>query len=363
MKILMVIGKINRSGASKVICWLANKLVNKYSKVSILTFMESKDSYYLCDNIERIKVCKNTSSRIYRVFNAIYVIHNLIIKEKYNIVITFLPLESLIGVLASWCTGAKVIVCERSDPYLEKTTVSVISRFFYRFANGAVFQSLEAREYFTDNLKKKSIVIENPVVKPQVPFIPYEERKNEIVSSGRLFIRQKRQDILLKAFAIVSAKNSNIKLKIIGNGPDRIQLEKLSKKLKIEDRVLFIENIDHVEDELKTAKLFVFTSDYEGMPNSILEALSMGVPVITTDYSPGGAKKLIEDKNRGIVVPRKDIDRLAYAIIELLSDDRKLKNMSETAKSICQEYSETIVYKKWINYIENISNELTREKN
>ncbi|MCI8281401.1 MAG: glycosyltransferase family 4 protein [Lachnospiraceae bacterium] len=355
MKILIVISELKYSGAAKIAAWLANSLAESDLDVTLLTFLGEKDSQIVNKNVKQVKIKIDDTSRWKRTLKAIRQIHKTIAKHKYNVLISFLPLEGFVSVLASVHTKTKVIVAERSDPYNEKSIPANIFRFFFRFADGAVFQSSGAMAYYPRKLKQNSRIIENPVLRSNVPMIPYEDRYDEIVSVSRMEIKQKRQDLLLKAFAIVAETKKTVKLKLIGDGPDMDDIKALSKELGIYEQVIFIGKSSDVLKEISHSKVFVFASDFEGMPNAILEALSMGVPVITTDYSPGGAIELVSAKERGFVVPRGNEKLLAEKMIYTLNHADRAAEMSANAVEIYTDNSETEILKRWMEYITHIA--------
>lgn len=354
MKILILISEIKYSGAAKISSWLANKLCGQAYDISFLTFIDGKDRQYLDSKISRISICKGVTNKYFRTIKAIYEVHKILRREKYDLLISFLPLEGLISVLGALFTNTKVIVSERSDPYHEKSFIANISRFMFQFADGAVFQSDGAKEYYPLKLQNRSAIIANPIAKTTAQIVPYKEREDLIVSSSRLEIKQKRQDVLLKAFEIVSHICPNTVLKLIGDGPDEDNLKKLATSLGISDKVKFVGRSDSVIRDISNAKLYVFSSDFEGMPNSVLEALSIGLPVVTTDYSPGGAKELIQNKHRGYVVPTGDYEYLAEKIIYLLENNTEGKIMAENALTISEELSEDAIIDSWKSYIQKI---------
>ena len=87
------------------------------------------------------------------------------------------------------------------------------------------------------------------------------------------------------------------------------------------DRIFLEGNVKDVHDKIKNSKLFVFTSNYEGLPNALMEAMAMGIPCVSTDCSPGGARMLINNRENGILVPCKDEEKLISALDELCDND------------------------------------------
>jgi glycosyltransferase involved in cell wall biosynthesis len=149
-----------------------------------------------------------------------------------------------------------------------------------------------------------------------------------LVTAGRM-LRQKRHDILLRAFALCERKNA--RLTILGDGPWRGQLEELARSLGIADRVDMPGYTGDVLPELCRSDLFVLSSDYEGLPAVVLEALACNLPVATTDNFLG-ACEMLEPEPSCAVVPIQDPAALAQAIdrcLERSSDPRDLRRIAE----------------------------------
>ena len=166
----------------------------------------------------------------------------------------------------------------------------------------------------------------------------------KISTDGRVESMCNVISIFLMAFVIFYMAYSN-----------RFFLRRRTKELGIYEQVIFIGKSSDVLKEISHSKVFVFASDFEGMPNAILEALSMGVPVITTDYSPGGAIELVSEKERGFVVPRGNEKLLAEKMIYTLNNVDRAAEMSSNAVGIYMDNSETETLKRWMEYITYIA--------
>lgn len=140
---------------------------------------------------------------------------------------------------------------------------------------------------------------------------------------------QKRLDRLLLAFARVKQRES--RLTILGDGPERSRLERLTRSLGIEDRVAMPRFVDDVVPWLRRADLFVLSSDFEGLPAAVIEALACNVPVVTTDCFEG-ARSLLAGAERCYVVPVDDSDALAAAIDRSLTVKSAPDNLREIAR-------------------------------
>ena len=117
------------------------------------------------------------------------------------------------------------------------------------------------------------------------------------------------------------------------------------------DRIFLEGNSKQVHEDIKNSKLFVFTSDYEGLPNALMEAMVMGIPCISTDCSPGGARMLIDDKENGILIPCNDVDRLTAELNNVVSGVYDLKHMSDRAKLLAEKTNIDQIVGEWLENI------------
>ena len=137
-------------------------------------------------------------------------------------------------------------------------------------------------------------------------------------------------DNLINAFHLATQKSKKpIKLMIIGDGPEETNLKKLVQHLKIEDKVIFSGKViyNKVAEYMKAANIFVLSSLYEGMGNVILEAMSCGLPIITTDC--GGPLDYVKNNYNGLVVPVNDIEKMKDAMIKLIENEDLRGTFSE----------------------------------
>ena len=216
----------------------------------------------------------------------------------------------------------------------------------YRFATKIVFQTEGARDFFGDAIKKKSVLIPNPVTIPDIQW-SYSFAKKTIVSVARLDVRYKRQDLLLKAFSIISSQCHDWKVVFYGDGNDKCVLEQMAKDLNVYDRIIFKGKTDNVHEKIVQDGVFVLTSDTEGIPNALMEAMALGMPVITTDCEPGGARMLVENGYNGLMINRGDIDGLKNALEFSINHQLEMAEMGAKARVSMQRFSPTIIANKW----------------
>jgi glycosyltransferase involved in cell wall biosynthesis len=159
----------------------------------------------------------------------------------------------------------------------------------------------------------------------------YGIRPGEIVigAVGRLE-PQKRFDLLLEAFALLTPDWPNLRLSIVGDGSQRADLERRARDLGLGTRCVFTGHTEDIIGAHHGFDLFVQSSDYEGTPNAVLEAMALETPTVATDV--GGTAELVENGRHGVIVPPGDAGRLARAVGGALSDSAGSKRMASAAR-------------------------------
>ena len=156
----------------------------------------------------------------------------------------------------------------------------------------------------------------------------------------------------MEAFAdVMKTGFDNYKLKFFGDGPDRLKLQRLSVSLGIDRNVEFVGSVEHVAEHIEKATMFILFSDQEGMPNSLIEAMSLGLPCISSDCPCGGPKDLIVDGENGILVPVRDKDALKKAMLQLLKDPSYADKLGANATKVQEKFSPQKVNRMWEEYL------------
>ena len=274
------------------------------------------------------------------------------IQEEPDVIVSFLPMPNALAVLCGKKINIPVIISERADPYQKMSKLDRIIHAVYNQADGAVFQTNGAKAFYSKKLQKKSVVIPNPVVNTHSEIShDYHNPKKEIVSVGRFEIIQKRQDILLRAGSIVFDKYPDYKIIFWGDGPDESKAKVLAKELGIESNVAFAGVTNKVLEKVNQSEIFVLSSDYEGIPNVLIEAMSIGMPCIATDCSPGGARMLLEDGKAGKLVDCKDYEALANEIMFFIENREKEIEYGKYAKNSISRFSYSELMNQWEQYL------------
>ena len=350
-KILFILETLFGGGAERVTSELASEIGKNHKyEVHVLTFNRTEHDYVLPEYVIRHFPEKSVTNKIEQLMYLVTIIRG----QRPDVIVSLaMPKTNVLLSLSTLFTKSRVILSERNDP--KSLPRNKLLRFLrlctYYYADGVVFQTEEARAFFPSKVQKKSVIICNPI-KIDLPEVYSGVREKSIVNYCR-FEPQKNLPMLIKAFAQVSNEYPEYTLMLYGKGTQKEELEKLIKNLGLENRVILNDFSVNIHDIVKKASLFVSSSNYEGISNSMLESMALGLPVICTDCPAGGARMVIKDGINGLLVPVGDDLILAEKIRVLLSDETLRKQIGEKASEIRNIYSLDAISSKWIEYIED----------
>lgn len=355
MKILFYIYSLNKGGAERVLLTLAEKFASCDNEVVVLTDTCDKREYTLPSSLQRYSVSdfwgKGLVSKIPRI-NRINALRRGIRELAPDRIVAFMLPGAVRAVKAAKKLGIPVISCVRYDPH---STYKGWKKWklLYDIKNSykIVCQNDYQKSFFKGKLQDKCEVIFNPI-SDSFMIEPYVgERRKVIVSTGRL-VDFKRFDILMSAFMKIADKYPEYSLIIYGEGPYRDILERHIDFLADEfndakARISLPGDRSDVAEAIKDAPLYVLSSEGEGMPNSLMEAMALGLPVVATDCAGGGPASLIKDGVNGYLVPINDVDRMAEAIEKMLSDDGMRLKMGQEALNIRKKCNIDSIFEQW----------------
>ncbi len=361
MTILFYISNILGGGAARVMTNLANTLSQdakcRIILVTNFSVCKGKSEYPLSDKVLRksIEQEENKSCGFKKNYARIISLRKIVKEEKPDVVVSFMAENCIRALMATAFLGVKNVISIRNVPEIEvgRGVKGRILRAILSTVDGFVFQTEEAKSWFSKSVQNKSRVIPNHVADK---FFEIERSENQegMAAVGRL-TKQKNYPMLLKAFASVSEKFSD-KLYIYGDGELKDELCLLCKELDISERVVFEGNVSDIENRLSHHRAFIMTSDYEGMPNALMEALCAGCACISTDCPCGGPKYLIEDGINGLLVPVGDVEKTAEAIKRVMTEEELCRALSENARNRAEMFKSERVFGLWREYISHVAN-------
>ena len=248
-----------------------------------------------------------------------------------------------------------LILSERNDPRHspESKLLRILRMCTYSVSKGLVFQTKEAQSYFPSFMTRKSTVICNPITGNLPPAFD-GVRKARIINCCRL-MPQKNLDLLIDSFADISAEFPEVQLEIWGEGREKKRLEEKIGMMNLENRVFLPGYSSNIYEQMRECAMFVSSSDYEGISNSMLEAVSLGVPTICTDCPAGGARETIQNGINGLLVPVGDRKALADAMRKILREPDFAKKLSLNGRKLRDDISVAVIAEKWIDYFDKIA--------
>lgn len=334
-KILFYVHSLNKGGAERVLLTLGEELQKDYDVVIVTDCVDERE-YELPKGIRRVVINDELDKKGSKV-SAITRLKELRLickDEKPVCAIAFMMSSSIRCLIANAFSRCKVISTLRSDPY--ESFGSFKKRLFvnlvFSLSKAIVCQTTFQQGYFYKPIRRKSVVIFNPIFE-EFRTKSYEgNRAKRIVATGRL-VDFKNYELMIEGFAAIAEDYPDINLEIFGEGPYREILEPLISKLNMKNRVLLKGDSKDVAGDIKDALFYVMTTNSEGMPNSLMEAMALGLPVLSTDCIGEGARMLIEDGVNGLLIPRQNLDELIRGYRRMLDDkelrDRLGKNAAE----------------------------------
>lgn len=354
MKLTIFIGGISGGGAERVCCNLADYLAEKGHEVSILTMADDEPTYGLNKKVRRISLLKDSERKnfLYNSFIRYKRLKHYVSKTECDSYLVMLPITILILYSLKNKIKGKIIASERNMPTLypkwQQTAMKIISGKI----DGWIFQTNQQKDWYGKALRNVTYeIIPNAINKEFLTYhLPNIYNKNNIVSVGRLN-KQKNQELLINAFANIHSKFPNYKLVIYGEGPLKEHLKQIAIDKNISEFVQFPGFTKNIIDSVCGCALFVLTSNYEGIPNALIEAMALGVPCISTDCNGGGARLLIENCVNGIIVPINDVDSLSTSMEKILSNQSLANKYGEEARQICNKLSPENIYYQWEQFI------------
>lgn len=353
--LLFYINAIHDGGAERVLLQLAKRFAGcGYRSVVVTSFVDTWE-YPVPEGVERLSIEQEQlpQSRLRRNLSRIKALRRIIREYRPAALISFMAEPNFRAVLASRFLPVKTIVSVRNDPEREYAgrLGRLIGRWILPLADGCVFQTEKAKKWFPKRLQKRSRVIMNQVDERFFQVTGVGEN-GYVMTAGRL-TPQKNQALLIRSFAAI-AGDVEEELRIYGEGELRPGLEDLITQLGMEERIRLMGASDDMPAVLAGCKLFVLPSDFEGMPNALLEAMAAGRCCVSTACPCGGPEAVIENGVNGLLVPVGEEEALSAAMLELLKDEEKRRALAAAAGERAEAFRPETIFEHWRDYVEQV---------
>ncbi len=345
--VLLVTGTLECGGSERQLADMANYWAAEGLHVTLATWSGSQtaDFYDLDRRIQRVHLAVEATGKVRGNIGRVLKLRKILASTRPDAVLSFLTRSNVSTILAGIGLKLRIVVSERVQPALE-TGLPLEWRFLRRLVYGRadeiVSQTDTTAEWIRKNWCKQALVIPNALrLLPPKP----DERQPLIVAVGRL-VPQKGFDLLLQAFASIAARFPDWRVLIMGEGPERTNLQRLRDELMLADRVDFVGHVQDVETWMARAGLVVQPSRFEGFPNAVLESMGMGAAVVSSDC-PAGPSELIEDGVNGRLVPVEDVPILARAMAELMSQPSLRSRLGSEALKVRDRFRQELIMAQW----------------
>lgn len=351
-KIGLVASSLSNGGLERVASILANYLASKGYQVLFLAAWEASRTYELDERVEYTYQASNSKNKIVKLIQKNINVYKQLKKFKPDLIVSFLPYETF---LTEILLNRPSVYSLRNDPNATKLLAKKwIRQYVFSKSKKVVFQTNGARDYFDGKIKEKGIVIGNPI-KGNLPRWNEHNHDKVIMTASRLY-EQKNISMMIRAFAKFASNHLEYKLKICGDGPLLTELKDLAKTLNVYEKVEFDGFRKDIHDVMAQAMIFAVSSDYEGLSNAMLEAMAIGMPIVCTDSSPGGAATYIKDEVNGMLTPVGNADEFSVALCRVADDEKFRNKLSENAIKIRDDLNPTTVLEKWESVLKDAMN-------
>ena len=359
-KVLFHIYSLGKGGAERVVTTLAAQMAERGIEVCVATLCVSKEEYPLSDKVRRIDVGlseeEEKKGRLSRMRTRIRRLRECLKKEQPDVVYAFMQTANYRAVLAARGLNIPVIISVRSNPAVDYASKQqrLVANCLYKKAAGAVFQTTGARDFFDPQVADKAAVILNPLNPKYEGIERPKERRKAFVSVGR-FHEAKDYMTLVKAFERIMEDFPDYDLEIYGGASEDNTIHQVREQLRshhMTERVHFMGNHEDLEKCITDAACYVLSSKYEGMPNALMEAMALGLPVVATDCPSGGPAALIEDGENGLLVEVGNDKEMAAAMRKMLEYPKEAERVGLAARKIIEDASAEKITDAWLAYAE-----------
>lgn len=340
---------LSNGGAERVLSELMNEWVKCGHKVQLVLIRDDihGKNYALDERIKVHRLVSKYKNKVFRRIEDLKSVSGVLKKNQNSVLISFdLSTQLLLGFEKIFHKNI-IIFSERNDPrrYPIKAFQRKARDIVFRFADICVFQTNEAKTLFKNHVKNGS-VIPNPVGK-NIPEL-YEGKRRTVITAVCQLEKRKNIPMLIEAFLMIKDSFPNYSVEIYGIGKEEVSLSKYIEQRNVSDRIRLMGFYHNVKEKIVDSAMYISSSDYEGISNSMIEALAMGIPTICTDCPIYGARAMIKDGYNGFLVPVGDVKTLSERIRYIIDHPEVAKRISINAYKIREVYPIEVIAKKWI---------------
>lgn len=353
-KFAMFLNNLDYGGAQKIQTFLANEAANEFKEVYIIVERSTPIRFEIDKRIKVIFLSEinfkknNLLKKVIKKINTIVQLRKTYKHLKLDLVCVFNFDAAYISVLSKIGLNLKMIGSERRAPMLLSLPRKILSKVFFGRCDYMIFQLKEAQQFYSEKIIKKSEVIPNPNLN-KFNDINYEvnHSSNIVTVAAARFEHEKGIDLAIKSMVKVVKKYKDIKMDIYGKGHLLNYYNELIDSLNLKENIKFKGTTDNVSKVAAKGFVFLLPSRSEGIPNTLLEVMSNGIPSISCDCPPGGPKYLTKNGERAVLVGTEDYEAIAENIISLFENEELRKEISYKSKEVISDLDKDKIFNKW----------------
>lgn len=354
MKIMLVLGAVAFGGAERNMVALAGALSEAHEVT--LVSAARREPVYPIDARVRFVNGLGAPGRLHKL-RAPLALRRLAREIRPDVAVAFLTQVNVLLRAALLGTGIPAVLCERGNP--RRATLGrglrIARALLYPGAAGFVFQTDWARDCFGPRIAGKSAVIANAVYVPEaMQGLPQAQRNRRVLAVGSMKA-EKNYPLLLRAWARVAAEFPDWGLDIYGEGPLLREMQAQARALGLGVCVLFHGASDQIYAIMRQSAVYVLSSDSEGMPNTLMEAMALGMCCISTDCPSGGPRYLMREGVDGLLVPVGDEAALAAAMRRAMGEEALRQALGGAATALRERLSPARIVAQWESYLRTVA--------
>lgn len=369
LRITFVNYGLHCGGAERTLSQLANAWSEIGHQVTIVTLSSDLPFFRLGANVRHVALgvqskSKNVVGAAMANLGRVFRLRSAIRETQPDLIVSFTVHTNIRVLLATIGLGIPRIICERTDPQVLHVGP------FWSFLRRLTYRNAEAVQCLTENVAKWVrplvagivAVIPNPVLANTTSTqdsmkLPGQYR---VAAMGRLH-PVKGFELLFRAFARLSSQFSEWSLVLIGEGAERVPLERLRDELGLRDRIQLLGKLENPHAVLRDCHLFVLSSSREGFPGALCEAMACGLPVISFDC-PSGPRFIMRHGVDGLLVNSGDLQGLSSAMELLMSNSELRARMAARGPEIVERFGMQKFMDKWNSLLDELVPQISAEK-
>lgn len=354
-KIAIIVHGLSGGGAERVASLLASYLADKDHEVLYICAYNSMEE----DNKARYPLDQRVAVRYIPVKSSVspvrFMERSIRIRQAVrdfspDWVFSLITYEAVLTAFSKY----PLVYSLRNDPersmtqgFRSKLVETMLSR-----AKKIVFQSQGAQDYFQGKYKEKSVVIPNPIDTKELPLWKDFDHEKRFMTACRLK-GQKNLTMLVESFSMVHREHPDYTLEIYGKGPLENELTAQIHALNAENYIFLKGFSSDIHSVMVRSSGFLLSSNHEGLSNSMLEALCMGVPCVCTDCPPGSVREYITNGENGFLTKVGDAQDMKEKICALIENEAMAHAFAERNMAVRKKLDVAVICEEWARLIEN----------